>query len=101
MHAGKKGIPPGGAALFCIVVGEHRTLIADAIDVWCLSDHQATMINPRLHPADVIAHDEEDVGLLSRSLGLSFCRPKPSPQRTGCKQSSAAEQTEFVSHVTP
>ena len=93
MHAGEEGVAPGGAALLGVVVHEHRTFIADAIDVGRLADHQAAMVDPRLHPADVIAHDEEDVWLLSRSLGMSLCRPKPSPQRTGRKQSCAAEQT--------
>src|SRR5215813_2755326 len=65
MHAGEEGIASRGAALLRVVVGEHRTFISDAIDVWCLSDHQATVIDARLHPADVVAHDEEDVWLLS------------------------------------
>ncbi len=98
MHAGEEGVPAGGAALLGVVIGEHRTLIADAIDVGCLSGHQATMINPRLHPADVIAHDEDDVGLLSRSLGLSLCRPKPGPQRSGGKQHSRGEPAQLVFH---
>ena len=56
------------------------------------------MIDARLHPSDVVAHDEEDVWLLSRSLSLSLglCRPKPGTQRTSRKQHGAAEQAEFV-----
>src|SRR5215831_3056983 len=96
MHAGKEGIASRGAALLCIVVCEECTFIADAIDVWCLSDHQPTVIDARLHPADVIAHDEEDVWLLSRGLCVSLCRPKPSPQRAGCNQHSAAQLAEFA-----
>ena len=64
MHAGKEGISPGGAALLGIVVGEHRTLIADAVDVGRLANCKATMIDARLHNADVITHDEKDVGFL-------------------------------------
>ena len=90
IHAGEEGIAPGGAALHGDVVHEHRAFLPDAVDVGRLADHQAAVVDARLHPADVIAHDEEDVWLLSRSLGMSLCRPKPSPQRTGRKQSSAA-----------
>src|SRR6478609_5998121 len=79
MHPGKEGVPTRGAALLRVVVRVERTLISDAIDVGRLPDHQAAVIDARLHPADVVAHDEEDVWLLSRSLGLSLCRPKPSP----------------------
>ena len=64
MHAGEEGIASGRAALLGVVVGEDRALIPDLVDVGCLSDHQAAMIDAGLHPADVIAHDEEDVGLL-------------------------------------
>ena len=39
MHASKEGVTSGSAALFCVVVGEERTVIADAVDVRCLSDH--------------------------------------------------------------
>jgi hypothetical protein len=38
--------------------------LAYAVDVGRLADHQAAVVDPRLHPADVVAHDEEDVGLL-------------------------------------
>jgi len=64
MHAGEEGCAPRRAALFGVVVHEDRALLADPVDVGRFSHHQATMINPRLHPADVVAHDEEDVGLL-------------------------------------
>src|SRR5262249_59279540 len=36
-----------------------------------VNNHQPLMVDARLHPADVIAHDEEDVGLL---LLLGGCR---------------------------
>ena len=67
MHAGEEGVPSRRAALLGIVGHELRTLVAEAIDVGRFADHQATMINARLHPADVVAHDEQDVGLF---LGL-------------------------------
>ena len=37
--------------------------MADPVDVGRLADHQAAMVDRGLHPADVVAHDEQDVGL--------------------------------------
>ena len=39
----------------------------DAVDIRRFSDRDTLMIDARLHPADVIAHDEEDIRLLRRS----------------------------------
>ena len=63
MHAGEEGVAPGGAALLGVIVHEDRALVPDAVDVRRLPDHQAAVVDARLHPADVIAHDEEDIGL--------------------------------------
>ena len=62
MHAGEEGVAPGRAALLGVVGHEHRAFIADAVDVGRFADHQAAVIDARLHPADVVAHDEENVG---------------------------------------
>jgi hypothetical protein len=43
---------------------EDRTFIADAVDVGRFTDREAAVIDARLHPADVVAHDEENVWLL-------------------------------------
>jgi len=53
----------GGAALLGVVGHEDRAFVADLIDVRRLADHQAAVVDARLHPADVVTHDEEDVGL--------------------------------------
>ena len=71
MHAGEEGIASGRAALLGVVVGEQRAFVADLVDVRRLSDHQATVIDARLHVADIVAHDEEDVWFL---LLLCTCR---------------------------
>src|SRR5215470_18091935 len=63
MHSGEEGIAPRRAALLGIVVGELRAFLPDAVDVRRFPHHQALVIDARLHPADVVAHDEEDVGL--------------------------------------
>ena len=64
IHAGEEGIAPGGAALHGEVVHELGTLTPDAVDVGCFAKPKAFMVDAGLHPADVVAHDEEDVGLL-------------------------------------
>jgi len=63
----------GGAALHGDVVHEDRAFVPDAIDVGGFPNHQAAMVDARLHPADVVAHDEEDVGLLLLLLLLLLC----------------------------
>ncbi len=74
MHAGEEGIASGRATLLGVVVGEQRAFLADLVDVGRLSDHQAAVIDARLHVADVVAHDEEDIGLLSLCLGEGLMR---------------------------
>src|SRR5262249_55594253 len=59
MHAGEKGVTPGGAAFLCVVSHEDRTFIPDAIDIRRLTYHKTAVVDARLHPADVVAHDEE------------------------------------------
>ena len=70
MHAGEEGVAARRAALLGVVVGEQRAFLADLVDVRRLSDHQAAVIDARLHVADIVAHDEEDVWL---ALGLGEC----------------------------
>src|SRR5258705_7850110 len=62
MHAREEGVAPGGAALLGIVVREECALVADAINVGSLADHQPAMVDTRLHPPDVVTHDEKNVG---------------------------------------
>src|SRR5262245_36315486 len=70
MHAGEEGVASSGAALLSVVVHKDRTLIADAVDVGRFPDHQAAVADARLHPANVVAHDEQDIGFL-----LGGCHP--------------------------
>jgi hypothetical protein len=63
IHAGEEGIAAGRAALHGDVVHEDRAFLPDAVDVGRFPDHQAAVVDARLHPADVVAHDEENVGL--------------------------------------
>ena len=70
MHAGEEGIATGGAALLGIVMREYRAFIADAINIGRLSNHKAAMVDARLIEADVVTHNEKDIGLASRSLRI-------------------------------
>ena len=45
--------------------------LRDPVNVRCFPDHQAAMITARLHPADIIAHDEQDIGFLVLRLSWS------------------------------
>jgi hypothetical protein len=57
------------AALLGVVVHELGALLPDAVDVGRFAVHQASVVDARLHPADVVAHDEQDVGLVLRRGG--------------------------------
>src|SRR5882724_4436582 len=74
MHAGEKGVASGGAALLGVVVHEDRTLLADAVDVGRFPNRYAAVVDARLHPTDVVAHDEQDVRLL---LCEGWCAREP------------------------
>ena len=65
VHAGEEGVAPGRAALLGVVVHELGALLSDAVDVGRFADHQPLMVDARLHPADVVAHDEENVWFLA------------------------------------
>ena len=73
MHAGEEGVATGSAALLGVICHEDRAFVSDAVDVRRLPDHQAAMVNARLHDADVVTHDEEDVGLLRRAARSPGC----------------------------
>src|SRR5215831_18861258 len=62
-HPGKEGVTPGGAALLRVIVSKQSAFLRYAVDIWRFAQRQAAMISADLHPADVIAHDEENVGL--------------------------------------
>ena len=59
----------GGAALLAIPVGEDRAFFADAVDVGRAVAHDAHVVGADVEPADVVAHDEQDVRLAARAAG--------------------------------
>src|SRR5438034_5962359 len=61
IHAREEGIAPGRATLLSVVGHHDRTFFRNPVNVGRFPDHQAAMIATRLHPTDIIAHDEDDV----------------------------------------
>ncbi len=77
MLAGQKRGAPGGAALLAVVVQEAEPFVRDAIDVRRLVAHQAVAVAAQVGDADVVAEDDENVGLRgghSGSPGSSICQ---------------------------
>jgi hypothetical protein len=54
----------GGARLLAVIVGEDRALGGDAVDVGRAIAHHATVVGADVPVADIVTHDDEDVGLL-------------------------------------
>ena len=80
MHAGEEGVSAGGAALLGVVRLKEGAFVADAVDVGRLADHESAVIDARLHDADVVAHDEHDVGFIGRRLPEGQCAHGPSEE---------------------
>src|SRR5215467_5005787 len=60
---GDKGGAAGGATLLAVPVGENRSFPADPVDVWRAVSHHAHVVGADVEPADVVTHDEQNVGL--------------------------------------
>ena len=71
MHTGEERGAPSGATLLGVVMHHDRAFVPDPVDVRCFPDHQAAVVDARLHPADVIAHDKKNVWFLVRCLRRS------------------------------
>ena len=75
--AGDEGRPACGAALLPVVVGETHTLGGDAVDVGGLITHHPVAVATEVALADVIAPDDQNVGIVAHQRA-SRCR---SPER--------------------
>src|SRR5882724_2172106 len=64
-HAREEGIAPGRATLLSVVGHHDRAFFRNPVNVGRFPDHHAAVITARLHPADIIAHDEQDIGFLA------------------------------------
>ena len=59
----------GGAGLLAIVVGEGHSLVGDSVDVRRLVANQPVGVRADVGLADVVAPDDQDVGLIPRIGG--------------------------------
>src|SRR5271165_257987 len=98
IHAGDKGTTSRGATLHGEVVHEDRAFVCDAVNVGCFPDHQAAVIATRLHPADVVAHNDEDIGFLFLRLQWSACADERS--RSCQNGQTVTEYFLFVLHFS-
>jgi len=62
--AGDKRGPAGSARLLAVIVGEDRPFIGDTVDVGRPVAHLAAVIGADVPIADIVCHNDEDVGLL-------------------------------------
>ena len=67
--AGDEGGAAGGAGLLAVIVGEDPALIGDAVDVGRPVAHHAAVVGADVPVADVVTHDDQDVGFRVRVLG--------------------------------
>jgi hypothetical protein len=58
VHPSEEGVTARRATLLGIIVHEDCPVVSNAVDIRCLADHQAAVVDARLHDADVICHDE-------------------------------------------
>ena len=71
--AGDEGGASGGATLLAVPVGEDRALLADAVDIGRAVAHNSHVVGADVVPADIVAHDEQDVGLAARRAAGCAC----------------------------
>src|SRR5260370_40178815 len=71
------------AACLGVVVGETHALRGQLITVRSFAGHHALMIRANVKPTHVIAHDEQNVGLLLSSCGLCGVGRRARQQETG------------------
>ena len=90
--AGDEGGAAGGAGLLAVIVGEYRALIGDAVDVGRAIAHHAAIVGADVPVADVVGHDDEDVGLLlllrrrgslAVAIAINDTSPRPKLQLDG------------------
>ena len=71
--AGDEGGAARRAGLLAVIVGEDRAFAGDAVDVGRAVAHHAAIVGADVPQPDVVAHDDQDVGLCRRCLGKRRC----------------------------
>ncbi len=62
------------ATLLAVEVCEHRTFFGDPVDVGRPISHQAVVVAARVEPANVVGHDEKNVGFFGNLLHFFWHR---------------------------
>ena len=69
--AGDEGRPAGRATLLCVIVGKDHAFSGNAVNIGRLVAHHPAVIVAQVPVPDIIAHDDEDVGLIRGLNGQS------------------------------
>ena len=96
---GDEGGAAGGATLLGVIVGENRTLSADAINVRRPVTHDAEVVGADVEPADVVGHDHKNVWLASRWSGGLLLRLRNVNPTTRCNRRCGSERCATEQHV--
>ncbi len=85
-----KAARPRGATLLRVGVGEHRSLLSQAVDVRRLVAHHTVVVGADVMHADVITPDDEDVRVFCRPFAcwprLSGYEPEGLPDPKPCRR---------------
>ena len=81
--AGDEVRPTRGAARLGIVVGEPHAFRGEPVEVRRPAGHDALVVDADVGPADVVAHDEDDVRLFLLRPGLRGKPRQTSQQHCG------------------
>ena len=84
MLAGDKSRSTRGATLLPVIVGEEGSFLGDGVNIRCSSAHHTVVECTDIPHADIISHDDEDVGLLGCRLRHGW----RVHQDYGCEQSN-------------
>jgi len=79
--AGDEGGTAGRAALLAVVIREHGALIGDLVDIGGLVPHQPMAVGADVGDADIVAHDDKDVGFLGHCVACTDGQTKPGQQK--------------------
>ncbi|MCY1408761.1 hypothetical protein D9M71_240890 [compost metagenome] len=61
------------AAGFGIIVGEAHAFVGQGVEVGCSAGHHALVVDTDIGPADVVTHDDNNVGRLIGRLAQARC----------------------------
>ena len=99
--SGDEGGAAGGAALLAVVVGEDRAFVGDAVDVGRAVAHHAAVVGADVPVADVVAQDDQDVGLRRASGRPAGMTPPAMPTSSAAADSSCPSSALVIGSFPP